>query len=64
MTPEHREQLELVVRCDPSLLIYYIKKSTGFDPKLVERVFELAKDQARTLLSASQSEVNHKENAS
>lgn len=64
MTPECREQLELVVRCDPSLLIYYIKKSTGFDPKLVERVFELAKDQARTLLVASKSEVNNKENAS
>ncbi|WP_185731704.1 hypothetical protein [Burkholderia contaminans] len=50
MTPERREQLELIVRCDPSLLIYYIKKSTGFDSKLVEQVFELAKDRARTLL--------------
>ncbi|MFT4064334.1 DUF551 domain-containing protein [Paraburkholderia sp.] len=50
MTPEQREQLEFIQRCDPTFLIMHVRERTMFDAKLLERVFELAKDQARSLV--------------
>ncbi|NTX18035.1 hypothetical protein [Burkholderia cepacia] len=55
MTPDQREQLEFIERCDPSFLIRHINEATNFDGKLMERVFELAKEQARTLLAGGES---------
>ena len=51
LTAEHREQLELIERCQPDLLLMYIRENTAFDVALLERVFELAKERARTLLA-------------
>lgn len=56
LTAEHREQLELIERCQPDLLLMYIRENTAFDVALLERVFELAKERARTLLATPQPE--------
>jgi len=58
MTPEHREELEFIGRCDPTFLITHVKERTSFDAKLLERVFELAKTQARTLLAQTSDAAN------
>ena len=47
-----REQLELIVKCDPTWLLIDIKKNTHFDAALLEKVFELAKAQARSILAS------------
>lgn len=56
LTAEHREQLELIERCQPDLLLMYIRENTAFDVALLERVFELAKERARALLATPQPE--------
>jgi hypothetical protein len=53
LTDEQREQLRLIQRCDPSFLLLSVKGHTNFDAALLEKVFELAKEQARALLDAS-----------
>ncbi|WP_244111654.1 hypothetical protein [Burkholderia cepacia] len=52
LTDEQREQLELIERCQPDLLLMHIRENTAFDVALCERVFELAKERARALLAA------------
>jgi hypothetical protein len=47
-----REQLELIVRCDPTWLLMDVKNNTHFDAALLEKAFELAKEQARAALSS------------
>jgi NADH pyrophosphatase NudC (nudix superfamily) len=47
-----REQLELIVRCDPTWLLMDVKNNTLFDAALLEKVFELAKEQSRAALSS------------
>lgn len=56
LTAEHREQLELIERCQPDLLLMYIRENTAFDVALLERVFELAKERARALLATPKPE--------
>jgi hypothetical protein len=51
LSDEQREQLHLIERCDPSLLIHHIEEDTAYDGPLVARVFELAKERARSLLA-------------
>jgi hypothetical protein len=51
LSDEQREQLNLIERCDPSLLIHHIEEDTAYDGPLVARVFELAKERARSLLT-------------
>jgi hypothetical protein len=53
LTDDEREQLEGITRCDPSWLLMHIKESTPFNVKVVEKVFELAKQQAAAILAAS-----------
>lgn len=53
LTDKQRELLRLIQRCDPSLLIHLVKEGTNFDAALLGFVFDLAKDQASALLSAS-----------
>lgn len=53
LTDEKREQLQLIQRCDPSFLLLSVKEHTNFDSALLEKVFELAKEQTRSLLAAS-----------
>jgi hypothetical protein len=45
-----REQLELIVRCDPSVLLRHLKEDTGFDSNLIARMIELGKERARERL--------------
>lgn len=52
LTDEQREQLELIERCQPDLLLMHIRENTAFDVALLERVFELAKERARALLAS------------
>jgi hypothetical protein len=51
LSDEQIEQLHLIERCDPSLLIHHIEEDTAYDGPLVARVFELAKERARSLLA-------------
>lgn len=52
LTDEQREQLELIERCQPDLLLMHIRENTAFDVALLERVFELAKERAHALLAS------------
>ncbi|AQH05760.1 hypothetical protein A9R05_42855 (plasmid) [Burkholderia sp. KK1] len=52
MTPEQREQLELIARSNPAFIVMHLKERTVFDAALVQKMFELAKDRARDLLAA------------
>jgi hypothetical protein len=54
LTGEERTQLDGIVRCDPSWLLMDIKENSAFDAKVVEKVFELAKQQARAILAAKE----------
>lgn len=51
LTEEKREALSFIERCDPSFLVLFIKHNTHFDAKVMELVFQLAKERARDLLS-------------
>jgi hypothetical protein len=53
LTDEERTQLDGIVRCDPSWLLMDIKENSAFDAKVVEKVFELAKQQAAAILAAN-----------
>jgi hypothetical protein len=53
-----REQLEFIVRCDPTFLIRYIKEATNYDAKMLEVVFELAKEKARAALASSDAQAD------
>jgi hypothetical protein len=50
MTPEEREQLEFIERCNPDFLIMHVRERTMFDANMLAKVFELAKTQARSLV--------------
>ncbi len=52
MTPEQREQLELIARGNPAFIVMHLKERTVFDAALVQKMFELAKDRAQDLLAA------------
>lgn len=56
LTKAQREELELIVRCQPDLLLSYLGRKTSFDCKLVERVFDLAKEQASSIIAAHPTE--------
>ncbi|KVQ35713.1 hypothetical protein WK03_35180 [Burkholderia cepacia] len=55
MTPDQREQLEFIERCDPSFLILHVKERTMFDSEMLKKVFELAKTQARSMVGTPES---------
>jgi hypothetical protein len=52
-TPVHedREVLELIVRCDPSILLRHIEEDTAYDARLIGTMLELAKERARDILT-------------
>lgn len=50
ITPEQREQLDLITRSDPTFIVMHLREQTNFDAALVQKVFELAKERARALL--------------
>lgn len=50
MTPGQRQDLEFIERCDPTFLVMHVRDRTMFDATMLEKVFELAKTQARTLV--------------
>ena len=52
LTEEQRDELSFVGKCDPSFLIRSVKDNTNFDAKVLERVFDLAKERAAELLAA------------
>jgi hypothetical protein len=54
LTDDERKQLDGIVRCDPSWLLMDIRENSAFDAKIVEKVFELAKQQARAILAAKE----------
>lgn len=56
LTDELREQLTLIERCQPDLLLMHIRERTAFDANLLTKVFELAKERAGALLAAQQPE--------
>jgi hypothetical protein len=49
-----RDQLDLIVCCDPQWLIEDVRHNTAFDANLLEVVFALAKERAGALLAASE----------
>ncbi|KVR21670.1 hypothetical protein WK13_34600 [Burkholderia ubonensis] len=51
MDAAQREELDLIVRCKPDLIVMHIRQNTNFDAALLGRVFELAKERARALLA-------------
>jgi hypothetical protein len=53
LTDEQRAQLEFIERCDPAFLIAHVEERTAFDANALAKVFDLAKERARALLSAS-----------
>lgn len=50
---EEKARLELVVKCQPDLLIHHIRHDTAFDADMLALVFTLAKQQARRVLGAA-----------
>ncbi|MCA8326238.1 helix-turn-helix domain-containing protein [Burkholderia cepacia] len=56
LTDDLREQLTLIERCQPDLLLMHIREKTAFDANLLTKVFELAKERAGALLAAQQPE--------
>jgi hypothetical protein len=58
MTQHDREQLEFIVRCNPTFLIRHIKEATNYDAKMLEVVFELAKEKAHAALASSDAQAD------
>lgn len=52
MTPEQREQMELIARGNPAFIVMRLKERTAFDAALAQKMFELAKERAQDLLAA------------
>lgn len=47
---KEREQLEMIVRSDPSLILRHLEENTNYDAKAVAKIFELAKERASEIL--------------
>lgn len=50
LTQAERDELELIIRSDPSFVIQHLKYNTAYNVKLIEKMFELAKERAAKLM--------------
>ncbi|MHA6885690.1 hypothetical protein [Ralstonia pseudosolanacearum] len=46
-----RETIELVLRCNPDLMLRYLKEETAFDAALLQKMLDMAKEYARATQS-------------
>lgn len=50
MTQEQKDQLQLIILSDPSLLLRHLEEDTSYNANLVGRMIELAKERASELI--------------